>query len=153
MVCEVALSCRAACPLLQLSLTRLCPCAHAVLPQLLYQLCQGDASPLAAYICHLPGIAPGIPTPGVAMLCAPAVREAFQDPQLAADAEGQWYWCQRFSEEVLSSLPGTPGDPFHGVTITPRLLGAWSPATLFPLYWFLCGIKQDASKGIKQAAQ
>jgi hypothetical protein len=96
-----------------------------VLPQLLYQLCQGDASPLATYISHLPGVAPGIPTPGVAMLFSPAAREAFQDAQLAADSEGQWYWCQQFSEDVLRGLPGTPGDPFQGVTITPHLLGGW----------------------------
>jgi hypothetical protein len=77
----------------------------------------------APYIAHLPGVAPGVPVPTVAMRLTPEQQAQLQNPQLAADAQGQAFHCRAFAEGVLAPLAGSEGDCFGGAVVSEELLG------------------------------
>lgn len=91
---------------------------------LVWHRLRGAASPLAGYISQLPGVAPGIATPEVAMLLAERKLKEAQHSRLVADARGQARWLRKFCDDVLAPLPGTLADAFGGVRVTEELMGA-----------------------------
>ncbi len=95
--------------------------------QVLEYWSQGAAGGHHQYIQALPGIAPGVPQPGLAMFFTDEELQATQKQALATDAVSQRYWWRNFCETTLSSLPGTDADPFHGQMIDEQRLG-WALA-------------------------
>jgi hypothetical protein len=93
--------------------------------QLIAYRLEGERGSHHPYIRHLPGVAPGVPPPRVAMRLQPAALMELQHPQLAADAGGQAHFCAEFARDVLAALPGSQhDDPFGGEVVTEELL-AW----------------------------
>ena len=95
--------------------------------QVLEYCSQGAASSHAAYIASLPGVAPGVPAPGLVMFFSDDELQATQSQGLATDAVSQRYWWRHFADNTLMALPGSDADPFGGQRVDAERLG-WALA-------------------------
>eukprot|EP00198_Chlamydomonas_reinhardtii_P002671 XP_001692007.1 lysine N-methylase [Chlamydomonas reinhardtii] len=73
---------------------------------ILYHLSRGAASPLLPYLAHLPGLAPGVPTPRVAMLMYDNAVDELQYGTLVQDIRNQKYWLRHVGCHLLPQLTG-----------------------------------------------
>ncbi|KAG2442493.1 hypothetical protein HXX76_002579 [Chlamydomonas incerta] len=72
----------------------------------LYHLSRGAASPLQPYLAHLPGLAPGVPTPRVAMLMYDDAVDELQYGALVQDIHNQKYWLRHVGCQLMPRLTG-----------------------------------------------
>jgi histone-lysine N-methyltransferase SETD3 len=88
---------------------------------------QGGGGSHARYIQSLPGVAPGVPVPHLAMFFSDGELQATQAQGLATDAVSQRHWWRHFAGSALAALPGSGADPFGGQAVDEARLG-WALA-------------------------
>ncbi|EFJ43131.1 hypothetical protein VOLCADRAFT_106928 [Volvox carteri f. nagariensis] len=90
--------------------------------QLLSQRLRGADSLFAAYISNLPRGIPGIP-----MFFSKRALDLIDYPPVTQQVQKRCRWLHTFSQQVMAKLPGSPEDPFGGVTVDINALG-WALA-------------------------
>ncbi|GIL70677.1 hypothetical protein Vretimale_3773 [Volvox reticuliferus] len=90
--------------------------------QLIYQRLRGPNSQFATYITNLPRGVPGVP-----MFFSKRALDLIDYPPVSQQVQKRCRWLFTFSQQVLAKLPGTPGDPFGGVTVDINAMG-WALA-------------------------